>query len=131
MYPVIGTLLILSAPPAIIQSAIPACIFAVAMPIVSIPDEQKRFTVTPGTSTISKPINEMSRAIFSPCDPSGIAFPTITSSIRFGSSFGNSFIMCLMVSAANSSVLLKRNTPFGALPTAVRNALTIYACFIS
>ena len=56
----------LSAPPAIIQSAIPACIFAVAIPMVSIPDEQKRLTVTPGTSTISNPINEINRAIFKP-----------------------------------------------------------------
>jgi hypothetical protein len=33
-----------------------------------------------------------------------------------------------MVSAANSSVLLKRNTPFGAFPIAVLYAFTIYAC---
>jgi hypothetical protein len=35
-----------------------------------------------------------------------------------------------MVSAANSSGLLKRNTPFGAFPTAVLYAFTIYAVFI-
>jgi len=68
--------------------------------------------------------------MFNPCEPSGIALPTITSSILLGSKFGNSFIMYLMVSAANSSVLLKRNTPFGALPTAVLYAFTIYAVFI-
>ena len=40
--------------------------FAVAIPIVSIPEEQKRFTVTPGISTESNPINEIKRAIFNP-----------------------------------------------------------------
>ena len=34
-----------------------------------------------------------------------------------------------MVSAASSSVLLKRNAPLGALPTAVYS-FTIYACLI-
>ena len=34
------------------------------------------------------------------------------------------------LSAANSSVRLKRNTPFGALPTAVLYAFTMYAVFI-
>ena len=84
----------LSAPPAIMHSAIPACILAVAMAIVSTPDEQNLFTVTPGTSTLFNPIKEIRRAIFSPCEPSGIAFPTITSSIRLTSSCGISFIMC-------------------------------------
>ena len=61
-----GTELILSAPPAMMQSAIPDCIFAVATPMVSIPEAQKRLTVTPATSTLSKPINEINRAIFRP-----------------------------------------------------------------
>ncbi len=56
----------LSAPPAMIQSAIPDWIFAVAIPMVSIPDEQNLFTVTPGTSTEFNPINEIKRAIFNP-----------------------------------------------------------------
>jgi hypothetical protein len=35
-----------------------------------------------------------------------------------------------MVSAANSSGRLNRKTPFGALPTAVLYAFTMYAVFI-
>ena len=89
MNPVIGTELILSAPPAMMQSAIPACILAVAIPMVSSPDEQKRFTVTPGTSTMFKPINEINRAMFRPCEPSGMALPTMTSSMRFLSKSGS------------------------------------------
>ena len=125
-----GTLLIDSAPPAIMQSAIPDCIFATAIAMVSIPLEQNLFTVTPGTSTMSSPIREIRRAMFRPCAPSGIAFPTMTSSMRFGSKLGSFSIMYLMVSAASSSVLLNRNTPLGAFPTAVRYAFTIYAVFI-
>ena len=56
----------LSAPPAIIQSAIPACILAVAIAIVSTPDEQNLLTVTPGTSTLFNPIREIKRAMLSP-----------------------------------------------------------------
>ena len=83
----------LSAPPAIMQSAIPAWIFAVAIAIVSNPDEQKRLIVTPGTSTLFNPIKEINRAILRPCDPSGIALPTMTSSMRLTSRLGKSFIM--------------------------------------
>ena len=37
-----------------------------ANPMVSIPEEQNLFTVTPGTSTMSKPIKEIKRAMFNP-----------------------------------------------------------------
>ena len=56
----------LSAPPAMIHSAIPACILAVAMAIVSTPEEQNLLTVTPGTSTLFNPIKEIKRPMFSP-----------------------------------------------------------------
>ena len=56
----------LSAPPAIIQSAIPACILAAAIAMVSTPDEQNRLTVTPGTSTLFNPISDINLAILSP-----------------------------------------------------------------
>ena len=83
----------LSAPPAIIQLAIPDWILAVAIAIVSNPEAQYLFTVTPGTSSTFNPIKEINRATFSPCSASGIAFPTITSSILVLSKSGNSFIM--------------------------------------
>ena len=83
----------LSAPPAMIQSAIPLWIFAVAIPIVSNPEAQYLFTVTPGTSVTFNPIKEIKRPTFKPCSASGIAFPTMTSSILFLSKSGNSFIM--------------------------------------
>mmetsp|Transcript_9402 Transcript_9402/g.12796 ORF Transcript_9402/g.12796 Transcript_9402/m.12796 type:complete len:311 (-) Transcript_9402:77-1009(-) len=92
-----------STPPAKIQSAIPASIFAVAMAIVSNPEEQYRFTVMPGTFTESNPIKEIIRPTFKPCSASGVAFPTITSSIRSLSNCGTSFMMCFTTSAAKSS----------------------------
>jgi hypothetical protein len=64
--------------------------------------------------------SEIKRPTFKPCSASGMAFPTITSSIRVLSKFGICAIIYSMVSAANSSGLLKRNKPFGAFPTAVR-----------
>ena len=76
-----------------IQCAIPDCILAVAIPIVSNPEAQYLLTVTPGTSSIFNPIKEINRPIFNPCSASGMAFPTITSSIRVLSKWGNSFIM--------------------------------------
>jgi hypothetical protein len=48
------------------QSAIPLCILAVAMAIVSNPEAQYLFTVTPGTSVTFNPINEIKRATFNP-----------------------------------------------------------------
>ena len=63
------------------QSAIPLCIFAFAIAIVSNPEEQYRFTVIPGTFIVSNPIKETILPILSPCSASGVAFPIITSSI--------------------------------------------------
>ena len=83
----------LSTPPAIIHSAIPDLIFEDAIAIVSNPEAQYLLTVTPGTSSTSRPIKEIILATFSPCSASGIAFPTITSSILDLSSSGNSFII--------------------------------------
>ena len=54
-------------------------------PIVSKPEEQYLLIVIPGTFTVFNPIKEIIRPIFNPCSASGVAFPTITSSIRSGS----------------------------------------------
>ncbi|CAI8218778.1 MAG: Uncharacterised protein [Cryomorphaceae bacterium] len=85
--------LILSTPPAIMHSAIPDFIFAEAIAIVSSPEAQYLLTVTPGTSSTFNPISEITLAIFKPCSASGVAFPTITSSILVLSSSGTSFII--------------------------------------
>ncbi|MNN27192.1 hypothetical protein D3C81_1407210 [compost metagenome] len=121
---------ITSTPPAIITSAIPVLIFATAVAIVSKPEAQYRLTVTPGTLSVSNPISEMKRAILSPCSASGMAFPTMTSSISSLFKFGTVDTRCLITSVAKSSARIKRNTPRGALPTAVRNPATIYASII-
>ena len=111
-------------------SPIPALIFAEAIAIDSEPDAQYLFTVTPGTLSVSNPINEISLATFSPCSASGIAQPTIRSSMRAGSRFGTSFIRRSITVAAISSGRVKRKDPFGALPTAVLYPVTIYASIL-
>ena len=87
--------------------------------------------VTPGTLSVFKPISETIRAIFKPCSASGVALPTITSSICSLSKLGTEATKALTTSAANSSARVNRKTPLGALPTAVRYPAMIYAsCMI-
>ena len=92
-----------STPPAMMHSAIPASIFAVAIAIVSKPEEQYLLTVIPGTLSVFNPINEIIRPTFNPCSASGVAFPTMTSSTRNLSNSGTLAIKCLITSAAKSS----------------------------
>ena len=120
----------ISTPPATIQSAMPALILAEAIAIVSKPEAQYRLIVTPGTLSVSNPIKEIIRATFSPCSASGVALPTITSSISSLSRLGTAETRFLITSAANSSARVKRNTPRGAFPTAVLYAAIIYASSI-
>ena len=119
-----------SVPPAIMQSAIPDWIFAVAIAIASEPDAQYRLMVTPGTLSVFKPIKEINLATFKPCSASGIAFPTIRSSILSLSNSGTSAISFSITVAAISSGRVNRREPFGALPTAVLYPLMMYAVFI-
>ena len=79
--PPIEIILIDSAPPAIIISAIPDLIFAVAMAIDSSPEAQYRLIVEPGTSIDSMLINESILPILKPDSASGKALPTTISSI--------------------------------------------------
>src|ERR1035437_6757385 len=67
------------------------------------------------------------RATFIPCSPSGMAQPIITSSTSFLSRPGTRPSAPWMATAARSSGRVARNIPLGALPTAVRTALTITA----
>ena len=112
------------------QSAIPLCIFAFAMAMVSSPEEQYLFTVIPGTFIVSNPIKEIIRPMFSPCSASGVAFPQITSSILSLSNSGTDATKCLITSAAKSSGRVNLKTPFPDFPTADLYPATIYAVFI-
>ena len=100
------------------------------MAIVSRPEAQYLFTVTPATSFVFSPIRAINLAIFKPCSASGVALPTITSSILDLSRLGILFTIYSMVSAASSSGLLNLKSPLGAFPTAVLYAEIIYAVFI-
>ena len=94
------------------------------------PDEQNRLTVTADAETGTPARKLAIRATFSPCSPSGIAHPTITSSTSPASKPGARFNASAMTTAAMSSGRVNRNVPDGALPTAVRTAATMTASFM-
>ena len=81
----------------------------------------------PGTLSVCKPMSEIKRPMLSPCSPSGIALPTITSSTSSLSICGNCVIKCSMTFAAKSSGRTKRKPPLLALPTAVLYPAMMYA----
>ena len=108
------------------QEASPARILAVAIAIDSSPEAQYRLMVIPGTS-IPNARAAIIRPTCNPCSASGTALPTITSSTWFGFNAGREAISPLITSIAKSSGLVKRNPPFFAFVTAVRNPATIYA----
>ena len=91
LLPVIGTRLIDSVPPAIITSASPTRMRSAAICTAVSPEAQKRFTVTPPTECGRPASSAPMRATFMPCSASGIAQPTIASSIAFGSSVRHLF----------------------------------------
>src|SRR5712691_4522203 len=70
------------------------------------------------------------RATFMPCSASGMAHPSMTSSMRDDSRPGARSTAVLIASAARSSGRVVRSTPRGAFPTGVRTAETITASFI-
>jgi hypothetical protein len=84
-----------STPPATNTSPSPAITRCAASAIVCNPDEQKRFTVMPGTLTGKPARNAICRAMLPPVAPSGFAQPMITSSTRAGSSFARSTAACV------------------------------------
>ena len=123
----IGTIDIVSTPPAMTASPIPLIICCAARAIVCKPLEQKRLTVCAGTST-GRPARRLAmRATFMPCSASGIAQPRITSSISSAPTPGARAITAPITAAAISSGRVVRSVPRGALPTAVRAAETITA----
>ena len=88
LLPDIGTMLMLSAPAAIITSASPTRMRSAAICTALRPEAQKRLTVMPPTELGKPAKSAATRAMFMPCSPSGIAQPTIASSIAAGSSSG-------------------------------------------
>ena len=125
--PSIGIMLMLSVPAAIMISASPVRMRSAAIDTAFKPDEQKRFTVMPAT-LLGRPARRIPiRATFMPCSYSGIAQPTITSSIRVGSIWGTCASTCLITCASSESGRVWRKAPRGALPTGVRVAATMYA----
>ena len=119
--PPIGMHDMLSVPPAITSSCMPVRILAVAMAMVSSPLEQYRFTVMPGTFSVSSPMSEIRRPTFRPCSASGEALPTITSWMRLGSNSGREATRWRTTCAARSSGRTSRRVPLVALPTALRD----------
>src|SRR5690606_25760531 len=96
------------------------------------PDEQNRLTVTADASTGTPARRLAMRATLSPCSPSGIAHPTITSSMSAGSSPPARFSASAMTVAPISSGRTVLSVPRGAFPTAVRTAETMTAsCMVS
>jgi hypothetical protein len=83
--PIMGTMLMLSTPAAIITSASPTRMRSAAICTADRPEAQKRLTVMPPT-VFGRPARMAPmRATFRPCCASGIAQPQITSSMAFGS----------------------------------------------
>ena len=77
-----------STPPAAMISACPVMIMLAAVEMAWRPEAQKRLTVCPGTSQPSPARKAITRAILKPWTPSGLAQPTIRSSIWSRASWG-------------------------------------------
>src|SRR5687767_1755080 len=130
LLPPIGTMLMLSVPPAIITSASPRRMRSAASATAWTPEEQKRLIVIPDTRSGKPASRSPMRATFMPCSPSGIAQPTMTSSTSPGSSPWHCWTAALSTCASRSSGRTFLYMPRGALPTGVRVAATMYASWI-
>jgi hypothetical protein len=83
LLPIIGTMDMLSAPPAMITSPMPAMICWLAVAMLCKPLEQKRLTVCPAVVTGIPARSATMRAMFMPCSASGKAQPSTMSSTSF------------------------------------------------
>ena len=128
--PSIGIMLMLSVPAAIMMSASPVRIRSAAIDTAFSPEEQNRLIVMPATLFGRPASSTPMRATFMPCSNSGIAQPTITSSIRLASIAGTCASTLCNTCASSVSGRVERYAPRGALPTAVRVAATMYASCI-
>ena len=125
LLPPMGTMLMLSVPPAIITSASPRRMRSAASATACTPDEQNRLIVMPGTPFGKPARSEAMRATLNPCSASGIAQPTITSSIASACRSEHRAMTFRRTCASMSSGRTFLNIPRGAFPTGVRQAATI------
>ena len=114
LLPPIGTMLMLSVPAAIITSASPRRMRSAASATACTPEEQKRLMVMPDTESGNPASSSPMRATFMPCSASGMAQPTITSSMAAGSSPGHRASALFSACASMSSGRTLRNMPRGA-----------------
>ncbi len=126
-WPIMGTKLMDSIPPAITTSWTPAWTDWVASASACSPEAQKRLMVM-ALALIGSPAPRATcRAMFSPWAPSGMAQPRTRSSTSAGSKPGARSRAARMAATASSSGGVSRSVPRGALPTAVRAAETMTA----
>ncbi len=118
-------MLMLSVPAAIMTCASPVRIRSAAIETALSPDEQNRFTVMPATLAGNPASSTPIRATFNPCSNSGIAQPTMASSMRSGAIAGTCARTLRITCASSVSGRVDRNAPRGALPTAERVAATM------
>jgi len=109
--PPIGTMVMLSVPPATMTSAPPPRMRSAARAIACRPDAQKRLTVIAEHSTGNPARRLAMRATFMPCSASGMAHPMMTSSISRGSSCGTRSSAPLIATAPRSSGRMVRRVP--------------------
>jgi hypothetical protein len=103
LLPPMGTMLMDSAPPAIITSASPTRMRSAAIWMAVTPEAQKRLTVTPPTLCGRPARATAMRATFMPCSPSGKEQPMTASSIALGSSVGTWASAAWMARTSRSS----------------------------
>src|ERR1043165_1410736 len=118
-----------SRPPATKMSPSPAMMRCAASAIVCKPEEQKRFTVMPGTLCGSPARTAIWRAMFQPVAPSGLAQPMITSSTSCGSTFARSSAACTTCPPIFAPCVLL-SAPFQLLQSGVRAVETMTASVI-
>src|SRR5712691_11258945 len=93
------------------------------------PEEQKRFTVMPGTELGQPARTAICRAMFQPVAPSGLAQPMITSSTSSASSLARSSAACTTCPPIFAPCVLL-SAPFQLLQSGVRAVETITASVI-
>src|SRR5678815_3390197 len=116
-------------PPATNTSPSPASTLWLASAMVCNPEEQKRFTVMPGTDCGQPARTAIWRAMFQPVAPSGLAQPMITSSTSSASTFARSSAACTTCPPILAPCVLLR-APFQLLQRGVRAVETITASVI-
>ena len=97
------------------------------MATVCRPLEQKRLIVAPGTSTGKPALRSESRAMFSPCEASGMAQPQSTSSSLAGSRPTRPTVSFITKALSSTGWTLASAPFFLPFATGVRAALTITA----